>query len=413
MFNKLRLKLTLTNVAVVALILFIFAISVFAFMLKSTNDQTSQLINLISSNEGLSNTQVIPAKKGHEGREGHELRYFYVKLDKQNSITYTSSDFDLQNQHISDLIKKASSNSQRNGNFDLSDEESYHFFKGELADSTGSYIIFINTHSDHEMLWTLLIVLLFAGFCGLILAFFGSLFMAERSLVPIRKSWQRQRDFVADASHELRTPLTVIETTTDLLMNRGNQTIDSQIKWLENIQAENKVMAKLVNDMLYLARADSEQDLLDKKEFQLHLALLEAYIPFEASAIKKGIHLKPFEGPTINIMGDESKIKQLAAILIDNAIKHTPSGGSIQMTLHDKGHTVEIVVSDSGEGISDEHIHKIFERFYRIDKARSRSDGSAGLGLSIAEYIVNEHRGEIKVESQVGVGTSFLVILPK
>jgi signal transduction histidine kinase len=196
-------------------------------------------------------------------------------------------------------------------------------------------------------------------------------------------------------------------------MNRGNQTIDSQIKWLENIQAENKVMSKLVNDMLFLARADSEQDLLEKKEFQLHLALLEAYIPFEARAIQQGIHLKPFEGPVVDINGDEAKVKQLAAILIDNAIKHTPSGGSIQMTLCDKGHTVEIVVSDSGEGISNEHIHKIFNRFYRVDKARSRSDGSAGLGLSIAEHIVAEHRGEIKVESQVGVGTSFHIILPK
>jgi signal transduction histidine kinase len=101
------------------------------------------------------------------------------------------------------------------------------------------------------------------------------------------------------------------------------------------------------------------------------------------------------------------------AILIDNAIKHTPSGGYIQMTLHDKGHNVEIAVSDTGEGISDEHINKIFERFYRVDKARSRSNGSSGLGLSIAEYIVSEHRGEIKVASVVGSGTNFRVILPK
>ncbi len=413
MFNKLRLKLTLTNVVVVAIILIIFAVGVFVTMFKTTNDQTDQLINLISSNEGLSNAQVMPMKKDHKDHEGHELRYFYVKLDKQNNVTYTSSDFDLNNEHINTLIRKALSKSQNDGNIDLNDEESYRFLKGELADGTGSYIIFINTHSDHEMLWHLLLVLAFIGLGGLVLAFFGSLFMAEKSLVPIKKSWKRQRDFVANASHELRTPLTVIETTTDLLMNRGNQTIDSQIKWLENIQAENKVMAKLVNDMLFLARADSEQDLLGKEKFQLHLALLEAYIPFEALAIQQGIHLKPFDGPAVDINGDEAKIKQLAAILIDNAIKHTPSKGSIQMTLHDKGHTVEIIVSDSGEGISDEHIHKIFERFYRIDKARSRSDGSAGLGLSIAKHIVEEHNGEIKVESQVGVGTSFHVILPK
>jgi signal transduction histidine kinase len=410
MFKKLRLKLTLTNVAVVAIILLIFAVGVFAFMFKSTNDQANQLIKLISSSEGLSNAQVIPEKKEHKG---HELRYFYVKLDKQNNITYTSLDFELKNENINDLIEKSLASSKIDGYIEYDDDESYRFYKGNLADGSGTYIIFINNHSDYEMLRNLFLILAFTGLGGLVLAFFGSLFMAEKSLIPIRKSWQHQRDFVADASHELRTPLTVIETTTDLLMNRGNQTIDSQIKWLENIKAENKVMSKLVNDMLFLARADSNQNLLEKKKFQLHLALLEAYIPFEALAIQQGIHLKPFEGPAVDINGDEAKIKQLAAILIDNAIKHTPSGGNIQMTLYDKGHTVEIVVSDSGEGISDEHIHRIFERFYRVDKARSRKDGSAGLGLSIAEYIVTGHRGEIKVESHIGIGTSFHVILPK
>lgn len=411
MFKKLRLKLTLTNVAVVAIILLSFAVGVFVFMLKMTNDQTSQLISVISSNEGLGKAPIMPpGKKGHEG---HQLRYFYVKLDNKNNIIYTSSDYNLKDEHINTLIEKALFEAKRDGIIELGDEESYRFYRDELADNSGTYIIFINNHSDYEMLRNLFIVLAFVGLGGLVLAFFGSLFMAERSLVPIKKSWQHQRDFVADASHELRTPLTVIETTTDLLMNKGNQTIDSQIKWLDNIQAENKVMTKLVNDMLFLARADSEQNLLEKRDFQLHLALLEAYIPFEAPAIQNGIQLKPFEGDSVNIYGDESRIKQLVAILIDNAIKHTPPGGSIQMALHDRGHTVEIVVSDTGEGISDEHIHKIFERFYRVDKARSRSNGSAGLGLSIAKYIVSEHRGEIKVESMVGAGTSFHVILPK
>ncbi|HEX2925411.1 MAG TPA: ATP-binding protein [Ruminiclostridium sp.] len=410
MFKKLRLKLTLTNVIVVAVILLIFAVVVFVFMFKATNDQTNQLINLVSSNEGLSNAQAIPRKKGHEG---HELIYFYVKLDRQNSITYISSGYDLRNEHIVNLVNKVLNRHNPTGNIDLSDDESYHFFRGGLADGSGSYIIFINTHPDHEMLWDLLFILLFAGFFGLILAFFGSLFMAEKSIIPIKKSWQRQRDFVADASHELRTPLTVIETTTDLLMNRGTRTIESQIKWLENIQAENKVMTKLVNDMLFLARADSEQNLFEKKHFPLHIALLEAYIPFEALAIQKGVILKPFEGQSVDIYGDESRIKQLAAILIDNALKHTPSGGNIRMTLADRGRTAEIVVSDSGEGICEEHIHRIFERFYRADKSRSRSEGSAGLGLAIADYIVSGHKGQIKVESKLGSGTTFHIVLPK
>jgi signal transduction histidine kinase len=408
MFKKLRLKLTLTNVAVVAVILIIFAAGIFVFMLRTTSIQTNQLINVISFNEGLADPRASTTVKK---RHNQKLRYFYVKLDNQNKVVDTSSDFSAEK--LNKLISKVLKTPDKDGYMDYDADEVYRYHIGKLKDGSGSYIVFIYNNANYDVMRSLLFVLLFTGIGGLSLAFLGSLFMADRALVPIKKSWQRQKNFVADASHELRTPLTVIETTTDLIMSRGDQTIDSQIKWLENIQAENKVMTKLVNDMLFLARADSDQNLPEKKEFQLHYALLEAYIPFEAPAIQQGIQLKPFEGDAVSIYGNESRIKQLVAILIDNAIKHTPSGGYIQMTLHDKGHNVEIAVSDTGEGISDEHINKIFERFYRVDKARSRSNGSSGLGLSIAEYIVSEHRGEIKVASVVGSGTNFRVILPK
>ena len=295
------------------------------------------------------------------------------------------------------------------GDFD----ESYHFAKNKLENGLGTSIVFVNTHSEYEMLAKLLVVLLFVGFCGLVLAFFGSLFLANRSLVPIKESWKRQRDFVADASHELRTPLSVIETTIDLLISKRDQTIDSQMKWLENIQTENKRMTKLVSDLLFLARVDSEQVLLEMKFFPLHLALLEAYIPFEALALQLEIHLKPFSGPQADFWGDEAKIKQLAIILVDNAIKHTPAGGEVEMVLRDTGSAIEIAVTDTGEGIDKEHIGKIFQRFYRVEKSRSRKEGSVGLGLSIAEWIVKEHYGTIKVESIKEKGSTFYVTLPK
>jgi signal transduction histidine kinase len=292
-------------------------------------------------------------------------------------------------------------------------EDTFRFVKTSIENGLGTYIIFIDTHAEHEMLSMLLIVLILAGMGGLILVFFGSLFMANRSLIPIKEAWNRQKDFVADASHELRTPLSVIETTIDLLSNRREYTIESQIKWFENIQTENKRMTKLVSDLLLLARADSEQPTLEAKTFSLHSALLEAYIPFEALALRSGIYLETFIGQQIEFWGDEDKIKQLVVILVDNAIKHTPSGGSVSMILKDLGDSVEICVIDTGEGICEEHINKIFQRFYRVDKSRSRKEGSIGLGLSIAELIIKQHHGYIKVDSAKGKGSTFSILLPK
>ena len=376
-------------------------------MEKIVNDQTEQLTNLINSDAG------ITASKNtkHNGDEEHQYRYFYVKLNTSGKISSTSSNLDLKNPQISEIISKASVSKKLKGTIEVS-KETFRFTK-TVENSKETIIVFINTHIEHEMLDNLLIVLILSGLCGLLLVFFGSLYVANRSLIPIKESWNRQKDFVANASHELRTPLSVIETTIDLLINKKKQTIGSQMKWLENIRTENKSMTKLVSDLLFLARADSDQNSLELKTFPLHSALLEAYIPFEAVALQKGIYLQDFNGEQIDFLGDESKIRQLAVIFIDNAIKYTPAGGQVGMTLVNNVDHVEISISDTGEGIAEEHINKIFQRFYRVDKARSRKEGCVGLGLSIAEWIVKQHHGHIKIESTKEKGSTFCIILPK
>lgn len=409
MFNKLRLQLTLTNVVVVSIICITLVLGIFFAVHKIVNDQTDQLVNLISSNAGLNSTTVQPKHKQHIE---NQYRYFYVKTNQAGDIIETSPGLNIKDKNYVSLISKVLAMPRGNGKIEF-DGEGYRFIKGSLENPSGTSIIFIDTHPQDEILGELLGALVLASISGLVLAFFGSLFMTNRALIPIKESWKRQKDFVADASHELRTPLTVIETTLDILFSRRHQSIESQIKWLENIQTENKRMTKLVSDLLLLARADSEQGILEKKIFSLHSALIEAYIPFESIALQKGISLEPFEGPSVEFCGDELRIKQLVVILIDNALKHTPSGGNVRMILRDIGSSIEIVVSDTGEGIEKEHIDKIFQRFYRVDKARSRKEGSVGLGLSIAQWIIKEHNGSVKVDSDKGTGTTFSIILPK
>ena len=408
MFNKLRIKLTITNVIVVSIIFFVFVFGVFLSMQKIINNQNDTFISLISSNIEANGTQEISEQKDVEK---FQYRYFYIVSDEFGRVISGSPNLDPKNKTIAGILAMAKGKASLKGTIEYNDIP-YNYVKTVL-DNKETSIVFMNTNSETEMLDNLKLVLVLVSFAGLILAFLGSLFMANRALIPIKATFKAQKDFVADASHELRTPLSVIETTLDLVLSKGENTINSQLRWLENIQAENKRMGKLVNDLLFLARTDSEQVILEKSDFPLHLALLEAYIPFEAISIQKGIQLKSFQGDPVNFIGDENRIKQLVVILIDNAIKHTPPNGTVGMSLLNKGSNIEIIIEDTGTGIEKEHIDNIFKRFYKVDKARSSSNDSTGLGLSIADWIVKEHNGTIKVESAKGKGTTFRIFFPK
>jgi len=243
------------------------------------------------------------------------------------------------------------------------------------------------------------------------MVFVGSLILSKMATRPIQEAWQKQLNFTADASHELRTPITVIQTNLDLVMDNREQTVESQMKWLKNIEMENKRMAKLVGDLLTLSRADTHQQMLEKETFMLNETISETFESFEPIANEKNIKLNVNIGNKITFCGDRKRIKQLIVILLDNAINYTDSGMiTVDLTQCEKKTTV--IVSDTGYGIEAEHISKIFDRFYRVEKTRRINQDGLGLGLSIAKWIVQEHGGVIRVTSELKVGTSFAVHFP-
>jgi len=244
-----------------------------------------------------------------------------------------------------------------------------------------------------------------------VMVFVGSLLLSKTAIRPVQSAWQKQLDFTADASHELRTPITVIQTNLDLVMDSGDETVSSQIKWLKNIEAENKRMAKLVDDLLTLSRADTDQQMLEKETFMVDEAISEALAPFEAMAGEKNINLNLNASDKVALFGDRKRIRQLIVILVDNALRYTDFG-TVTVGISKNEKEISIVVSDTGHGIEDEHIGKIFDRFYRGTKTRSLNQDGSGLGLSIAKWIVQEHGGTIKVASALGAGTSFTINLP-
>ncbi len=235
---------------------------------------------------------------------------------------------------------------------------------------------------------------------------------AASSLRPVETAWKQQRQFIADASHELKTPITVILANTDIMLAHPEKSVEDQSKWLEHIRSEAMRMQELVTGMMYLARADSNQQPMTKELLSLTELVYDCVLPFEPVAFESGLVLDYDVAQDISVTGDSTQLKQLVMILLDNACKYTPSPGKIDLQLERCDAQARLTVHNSGPAIPAEDLVRIFERFYRADKSRTRQSGGSGLGLSIAQSIVDAHGGHISVKSTEGAGTEFTVLLP-
>jgi len=229
----------------------------------------------------------------------------------------------------------------------------------------------------------------------------------ERSDRQLRETLDAERRFVADASHELRTPLTTILGNAGLLLKVSNMSPEDRQESLEQIYEEADRMRRLVSDLLTLARADAGFR-LKQEPVKVQPVVESAVREMEHRATDRQLRIDKISD--VEVVGDKDALKQLVLILLDNAIKYTRSQDSIQVEVEKDDSQAVIRVSDTGIGISQEHLPHIFERFYRADTSRS-SDGT-GLGLSIAKWIVEQHCGSISVVSEIGKGSIFEVKLP-
>ncbi len=222
----------------------------------------------------------------------------------------------------------------------------------------------------------------------------------------------QRKDFVANVSHELRTPLTSIKILSESLINQDTFDQDIYKEFLIDIDSEVDRLNNIISDLLVLVNLDKEKLVLDKKITYINYLLEKIIFRMKVIAKQKDIDLNLKLNEKIQIKIDEDKIQQAIINIIDNAIKYTDIKGTIEVELYKKDKYAIIKISDNGSGIPEESLEHIFERFYRVDKARSRNTGGTGLGLSIAWEIIAYHGGIIDVESQLGIGTDFYIKLP-
>ena len=242
------------------------------------------------------------------------------------------------------------------------------------------------------------------GFAGFLIL---SIFLAHWTVRPVERAWVEQRRFVADASHELKTPLTVILTNAELLRERSED--PEQRRFSDSIITMSHQMRSLVEDMLQLARADSGQTPAERERLDLSGLLEQTLLPFEPVYFEAGLVLESAVQPGVALTGCAPQLRQVAEILLDNALKYADPGGTVRLTLDSRGHQCCLKVSSPGRTLTAQECRDIFSRFYRVDPARRGS--SYGLGLAIAARIVSDHRGRIWAEGRDGVNT-FYVNLP-
>jgi signal transduction histidine kinase len=273
----------------------------------------------------------------------------------------------------------------------------------------------VDRTTEAQTLNALLLVLAVGGVIVVIVSFGLGTLYARRALVPIRQSLEaqrvalrRQREFAADASHELRTPLTVIRSSVEHLDRHRDRPLTDSSEALDDITAEVDHLSLLVDDLLLLARSDSGAVTLDRMPLDLGDVASDAASMLGRTAEGRGVQVRVDPEPAM-LEGDPTRLRQLVTILVDNAIRHSPRGGVVEVTVREAERLAWIEVADQGPGVRPEDMPHVFDRFYRAPGAPS---GGTGLGLAIARWIVEKHGGRIGVANRDGGGAVFRAELP-
>ena len=276
------------------------------------------------------------------------------------------------------------------------------FYKADKGGYT--LVAFMDNTVVNESATTLFRYTLIIGGIALVLFFFLAVFLAERIVGPLEQSYKKQKQFISDAGHELKTPVSVVGANVELLSREIGEN-----QWLDNIRYENERMGALVAQLLQLAR--TENVTVQKEHIDFSRLVAGETLPFESVAFEKGLTLNSNIDENITVEGNSAQLKQVVSILLDNAMRHSAAPGEIKLSLTKEHGQAKLSVINRGEEIPKERRELIFERFYRIDTARSAEDNHYGLGLAIAKAITTAHKGNISVFCYDGL-VEFRVKIP-
>lgn len=397
MIRKLKIKFTVLAMTAILILLVIIVTAINIANYNVVVNEADAVLSILTQNRG-----TFPDFSGNRGdflppnmspETPFESRYFSVFLDNNYSVvnTDTSKIHSVDNSDAIDFAEKVIDKRNENG------------FIGDYRYATklelGGYrIVFLDCGRKLDAYNSFLCTSILMAVGGLIVAFMFIFFFSGRIIKPVAESYDKQKRFITDAGHEIKTPLTIINANLDLL-----ETEIGDNESLSDIAQQTERLRTLTNDLVMLARMEEAEDTMQKIEFPISEVVAEAVAPFRNVAIQQGKEFVCNVQPMLTLKGNDKAIVQLVNILMDNALKYSPVGGTVAFNLTRQNRVIYIHTFNTTETRIDKHqTAQVFERFYRTDASRNSETGGSGIGLSVAQAIVNAHGGKIQAWTQDG-----------
>lgn len=397
MIRKLKIKFVILAMTALFTLLTVIVTGMNVLNYNSVVQEADMILSVLSQNKG-----AFPDFGGeHGGRLPHgmspetpyESRYFSVFLNNSGEIinTETSKIASVNNESATAYAQTVLNKKETTGFID-----EYRFvLKTEI---NGSRITFLDCgrklDSFHDFLYSSVAMAL----AGLVIVFFVVFVLSGKIIKPIAESYEKQKQFITDAGHEIKTPLTIINANVDILVMELGEN-----ESLADIQQQTKRLRSLTNDLVMLARMEESEQTMQKIEFPISEVVAETAYPFRALALQQGKEFVCNIQPMLTLKGNDKSIQQLVSIFMDNALKYSPSGGTVALNLVKQNRTVYLSVFNTAvSDIKQEQLDRVFDRFYRTDASRNSETGGHGIGLSVAKAIVTAHGGKIQAWTQDG-----------
>lgn len=382
-------------------------------------DRADEMTALLEQNDGKfpeepswheqDDTETPPAKPENDEKDKSrfsvetpfETRYFTVTVDENGEVT----DCDLDRiAAVDEETAEEYTQTAQQKNKTTGFQGIYRYRVTETED--GAKYVFLDCRREISNFRTVLVTTISVSLLGLAAVFVLVVIFSRMVFRPVEESIQKQKRFITDASHELKTPLTIIDANIEVMEMESGES-----QWTKSTRKQIQRLSGLVQQLVTLSRLDEEKGLEEKCEFNLSEAVSECVQPYESLAQTREKNLTLNIEEDITYTGDERSIRQLAGILMDNAVKYSSENGNITLTLKKKGKKIFLEVYNDADDLPQGKLNVLFERFYRLDSSRNSGTGGSGIGLSVAKAIVQAHKGKITAENKNGRGLTITVIL--
>lgn len=382
-------------------------------------DRADEMTALLEQNDGKfpeepswheqDDTETPPAKPENDEKDKSrfsvetpfETRYFTVTVDENGEVT----DCDLDRiAAVDEETAEEYTQTAQQKNKTTGFQGIYRYRVTETED--GAKYVFLDCRREISNFRTVLVTTISVSLLGLAAVFVLVVIFSRMVFRPVEESIQKQKRFITDASHELKTPLTIIDANIEVMEMESGES-----QWTKSTRKQIQRLSGLVQQLVTLSRLDEEKGLEEKCEFNLSEAVSECVQPYESLAQTREKNLTLNIEEDITYTGDERSIRQLAGILMDNAVKYSSENGNITLTLKKKGKKIFLEVYNDADDLPQGKLDVLFERFYRLDSSRNSGTGGSGIGLSMAKAIVQAHKGKITAGNKNGRGLTITVIL--